>query len=176
MRCGYPRTDTQARKRQCLCSHLIRSKAQCIIQLRGQPGSLEQAWVWGLCRIFRAGGLMWGLCLVCVPDSLHRTWIGCVLGGALKYPSTWEPPGPFALLNLRLSVSPRLTEAGSKAKCKDSGAVCKPLVSFLYQILLLPPPRLQVGFPAKHKLWRAGEEGRWAGAEPSRLYFGARNE
>lgn len=66
-----------------------------------------------------------------------------------------------------------LTKAGSKAKCKDPGAVCKPLVTSLYQILLLLPPRLGVGFSAKHRLLRAGEEGHWAGGEPSGLYFGA---
>ena len=130
-------------------------------------GSVQDIQSWG----FDVGSVL-SVCPGFSPQNLN--WV-CARG-ALKYPSTWEPPGPFTLLNLRLSVSPRLTEAGSKAKCKDSGAVCKPLVSFLYQILLLPPPRLRVGFPAKHKLWRAGEEGRWAGAEPSRLYFGARNE
>lgn len=39
---GYLRTDTQARKRQYLCSCLlIRSKAQCIMQLCGQPDCLS---------------------------------------------------------------------------------------------------------------------------------------
>lgn len=130
-------------------------------------GSVQGIQSWGLDL-----GSMLSVCPVFSSQNLN--WV-CV-GGSTKVSEHLGAPGPFALLNLRLGVSPRLTEAGSKAKCKDPGAVCKPLVSFLYQILLLPPPRLRVGFPAKHRLWRAGEEGRWAGAEPSRLYFGAWNE
>lgn len=58
---------------------LIRSKAQCIMQLCRRPGSLEPAWVVGPVWEIQRQGFIWGLCLVGVLDSLHRTWTG---GGA----------------------------------------------------------------------------------------------
>lgn len=74
-----------------------------------------------------------------VQDSLVEPELG---RGSTEEPEHLGAPEPFAFLNLRLDFSPVLTKAGSKAKCKDPGAVCKPLVTSLYQVLLLLPARL----------------------------------
>lgn len=101
-------------------------------------------------------------------QNLNRGWGNAEETIAL---SIWEPVGPFALLNLRLDCHRVLTKAGSKAKCKDPGVVCKPL----YQILLSLSPRLGVGFPAERRLWREGEQGHWV-RRALWAVFGALNE
>lgn len=123
---------------------------------RGSQTGQEQVGV-GSCAGYSESCLIWGSCLVCpVFFSQNLNWV-CV-GGSTKV-HTWEPPRAPRLLVWRLGT-PRLTEAGSAKQ----NAVNPVLQSQSRSSLSNPPaatgpPRLRVGFPAKHRLWRQRGKG-----------------